>query len=96
MTHPDYQHPARNLTQCDVRCEALWQALRAHWREHGYGPGLRELGAAIGVASTSQVTYYLNRLREQGRAACRVLPGGQVMARSWRAIGGGLRRGDGE
>lgn len=34
--------------------------------EYGYPPSIREIGKAIGVESTSQVTYYLNKLEKEG------------------------------
>jgi repressor LexA len=32
----------------------------------GYPPSIREIGEAVGIASTSQVTYYLKQLAEMG------------------------------
>lgn len=34
--------------------------------EYGYPPSIREIGKAIGVESTSHVTYYLNKLEKEG------------------------------
>lgn len=34
--------------------------------KNGYPPSIREIGAAIGVASTNTVKHYMDRLREQG------------------------------
>ncbi|UDM05474.1 hypothetical protein [Streptomyces longhuiensis] len=33
--------------------------------EHGEAPSMRELGAAVGLTSTSSVAYQLRRLRER-------------------------------
>ena len=35
--------------------------------EHGYPPTIREIGAAVGISSTSVVNYNLEKLEEQGR-----------------------------
>ncbi|MFF1568680.1 hypothetical protein ACFVY1_35245 [Streptomyces sp. NPDC058293] len=43
-----------------VRCAPAWIA------EHGEAPSVRELGAAVGLTSSSSVVYHLRRLRERG------------------------------
>ncbi|MGW6362348.1 LexA family protein [Streptomyces sp. NPDC055092] len=43
-----------------VACAREWIA------EHGEAPSVRELGAAVGLTSTSSVAYHLRRLRERG------------------------------
>ncbi|MFE4688330.1 LexA family protein [Streptomyces sp. NPDC056721] len=43
-----------------VTCAREWIA------EHSEAPSVRELGAAVGLASTSSVAYHLRRLRERG------------------------------
>ena len=35
--------------------------------EHSYPPSIREIGEAVGISSTSVVTYYLKQLTEMGR-----------------------------
>lgn len=35
-------------------------------RENGYAPSIREIGTAVGLASTASVSYHLERLKEQG------------------------------
>ena len=35
--------------------------------EHGYGPSVREIARAMGLASTSAVHHWLRKLREAGR-----------------------------
>jgi repressor LexA len=34
--------------------------------DYGYPPSIREIGAAVGISSTSVVNYNLNRLVEEG------------------------------
>ena len=36
-------------------------------KEHGYSPSMREIGEAIGVDSTSHVSFHIDRLVEEGR-----------------------------
>ncbi|MFF1736531.1 hypothetical protein [Streptomyces sp. NPDC058247] len=43
-----------------VRCAREWIA------EHGEAPSVRELGAAVGLTSSSSVAFHLRRLRERG------------------------------
>ncbi|MFB8000121.1 LexA family protein [Streptomyces sp. NPDC056002] len=45
-----------------VACAREWIA------EHGEAPSVRELGAAVGLTSSSSVAYHLRRLRERGLA----------------------------
>lgn len=40
--------------------------IAAYRGERGYAPSIREIGQHIGVASTSQVNYYLNHLTAAG------------------------------
>ncbi len=40
--------------------------IRAHMKMRGYPPTVREIGEAVGVKSTSLVTYYLKQLEERG------------------------------
>ena len=35
--------------------------------EHGFSPSIREIGAGVGVNSTSQVDFYLKGLEEDGK-----------------------------
>ena len=39
----------------------------AYIKEHGYSPTMREIGAAVGITSTSHVSYHIDRLVEQGK-----------------------------
>lgn len=43
--------------------------IRKHVEEMGYPPTVREIGEAVGISSTSHVTYYLKQLEEQGYIA---------------------------
>ncbi|MFE4777822.1 hypothetical protein [Streptomyces sp. NPDC056713] len=43
-----------------IRCVREWIA------QYGEAPSVRELGEAVGLASSSSVMYHLRRLREQG------------------------------
>jgi repressor LexA len=49
----------------DKRREIL-EFIAAQVREHGYPPSVREIGAAVGLASTSTVQAHLNTLQRQG------------------------------
>lgn len=40
--------------------------IRNYTDQHGYSPSVREIGAAVGLSSTSSVQGYLNRLETQG------------------------------
>jgi len=49
----------------DKRREIL-EFIAAQVKEHGYPPSVREIGAAVGLASTSTVQAHLNTLQRQG------------------------------
>ena len=36
-------------------------------KEHGYSPTMREIGEAVGISSTSHVSYWIDRLVEEGK-----------------------------
>ena len=46
------------------RQKNVYNFIRKHMRKNGYPPTVREIGEAIGVKSTSLVTYYLKQLEE--------------------------------
>ena len=48
------------------RDEAIAAFVRAYWAERGYSPSLREIGAAVGMRSTSMVRYRLDKLEAAG------------------------------
>jgi repressor LexA len=39
----------------------------AYIKEHGYSPSFREIGEALGISSTSHVSYWVTRLVLEGR-----------------------------
>ena len=39
----------------------------AYIKEHGFSPTMREIGEGVGINSTSHVSYWIDRLVEQGR-----------------------------
>ncbi|MCA1570818.1 MAG: MarR family transcriptional regulator [Chloroflexi bacterium] len=57
MTAP--AQPTRQQTR-------ILEAIRSHVTEHGYPPSVRELAAAVGLASTSSVAYELNKMQRAG------------------------------
>lgn len=48
------------------RQQNVFNFIRAHMQMNGYPPTVREIGEAIGVKSTSLVTYYLKQLEQRG------------------------------
>ncbi len=48
------------------RQQKVLACIEQYVEEHGFPPTVREIGDAIGVNSTSLVSYYLKRLEEQG------------------------------
>jgi repressor LexA len=40
--------------------------IREFRAERGYSPTIREIGAAVGIDSTSLVSYYLDQMQERG------------------------------
>lgn len=49
------------------RQEQMIEFIELFQDEHGYPPTIREIGAAVGISSTSVVNYNLEKLEEQGR-----------------------------
>lgn len=47
--------------------ERIYRFIAAFIKEHGYSPSFREIGEGVGVKSTSHISYWVNRLAEQGR-----------------------------
>ena len=45
---------------------AIYEFIRSYSNEHGYPPSVREIGAAVGLASPSTVHMHLKVLEEQG------------------------------
>jgi repressor LexA len=48
------------------RQSSILEFLSAYFHENGYPPSIREIGAAVGISSTSVVAYNLRRLEEKG------------------------------
>jgi repressor LexA len=60
MSRPE---PSRGLTE---RQRMIVEVIEDSVRRHGYGPTMREIGDAVGLASTSSVSHQLSRLAEKG------------------------------
>lgn len=58
--------PAHLTTGAD-RQEAMLNFIAESLRERGYPPTIREIGTALGIASTNGVRYYLDRLEQSGK-----------------------------
>jgi repressor LexA len=54
------------LDDLTTRQRALLDALRRLHRTRGYAPSIRELGGAVGLASTSSVYHHVRILEERG------------------------------
>jgi len=64
MRNPDPPDPSdRSLTP---RRRKIVQVIDESVQRNGYSPSLREIGAAVGLASTGSVSYQLSILQEQG------------------------------
>ncbi|MFJ3973362.1 hypothetical protein ACIPYR_35160 [Streptomyces parvus] len=51
------------------RQEAVLAAIRSSLTERGHGPTVREIGARVGLSSTSSVAHQLGRLEARGLIA---------------------------
>ncbi|MEV7318444.1 hypothetical protein AB0N56_36695 [Streptomyces microflavus] len=49
-----------------VRQEAIMRLIRSWITEHGEGPTIRQIGARVGLSSTSSVAYQLAQLEKRG------------------------------
>lgn len=54
------------LDDLTTRQRALLDALRRLHRTQGYAPSIRELGEAVGLASTSSVYHHVRILEQRG------------------------------
>ncbi|MGW6463595.1 LexA family protein [Streptomyces rubiginosohelvolus] len=52
-----------------ARQEAVMAVIRSSLAEHGHGPTVREIGARVGLSSTSSVAHQLGRLEARGLIA---------------------------
>lgn len=57
------------MTTMTPRRRQILDYVTDHTRQHGYGPSLREIGAAVGLASPSSVAYQVRQLRAAGHLA---------------------------
>jgi repressor LexA len=55
------RHPGLTRRQRDIVC-----FYRDHYQRHGSPPTLREIGAAVGLKSTSSVDYQVRELQRKG------------------------------
>lgn len=53
--------------QDQQRAEKILAFVRSYSAEHGFPPSVREIAAAVGLASTSAVHHHLTKLEEAGR-----------------------------
>ncbi|MFH9345750.1 hypothetical protein [Streptomyces globisporus] len=49
-----------------ARQEAVLAVIRSWLTEHGHGPTVREIGARVGLSSTSSVAHQLTQLEKRG------------------------------
>ena len=64
------------------RQERMLEVIRDYTAEHGYPPTIREIGDAVGISSTSVVSYNLNILQRKGHLARN-----RVVSRGLRLLG---------
>jgi SOS-response transcriptional repressor LexA len=58
------RHPSERALS--PRQLAILKTIYTHSRELGYSPTLRDIGTAVGISSSSVVTYYINGLVRLG------------------------------
>jgi repressor LexA len=70
MRSTDAEHPTREAKLSDIvltgKRREILDFIAAQLREHGYPPSVREIGEAVGLASTSTVHAHLKTLQRQG------------------------------
>ncbi len=57
---------ARKNKTAAERCKEIYQYIRENLIEKGYPPSVREIGAAVGLQSSSTVHMYLNKMERDG------------------------------
>lgn len=57
------------MSQLTTRRRQILDYVTDYTHEHGYGPSLREIGAHVGLASASSVSYQVAQLRLAGHLA---------------------------
>lgn len=55
------------MKNIDIKVEQVYNCINSYLDEHGFPPTVREIGAHIGVKSTSTVYYYLEKLKKDGK-----------------------------
>ncbi len=73
--------------QISERQRKILDFVNAHIERSGYPPSMREIGRAVGISSTSVVTYNLTRLEEAG-----LLRRDREVSRGLRVPGAGQRQ----
>ena len=63
---PAEREPAGSAHALSERQEEVLQFVRDAVRQHGYPPSIREIGEAVGLRSTSSVSYQLQVLQKKG------------------------------
>ena len=63
---PAEREPAGSAHALSERQEEVLQFVRDAVRQHGYPPSIREIGEAVGLRSTSSVSYQLRVLQKKG------------------------------
>ncbi len=51
----------------EIKLESLYEFLVSYKNKNGFCPSVREMCEELKINSTSTITYYLNRLEEQGK-----------------------------
>jgi repressor LexA len=57
----------RQPYQTTGKREKILRFIRAYVQAHGYPPSIIEIGEAVGISSTSHVSYYLRQLQAMGK-----------------------------
>ncbi|MFJ3182544.1 transcriptional repressor LexA [Streptomyces sp. NPDC086796] len=73
------------------RQRRVLEAIQDHIEQRGYPPSMRQIGEAVGLASTSAVSYQLSRLEEMG-----LVGKDPRRTRAYRLLAGGLEGASGE
>ncbi len=63
---PAEREPGGSAHALSERQEEVLQFVREAVRQHGYPPSIREIGEAVGLRSTSSVSYQLQVLQKKG------------------------------
>lgn len=66
MGMTDFPVATAQLEGLTWRQQAILDAIRDYWREHGYGPSYRELMVAGSYRTTSAIHYNLRALENKG------------------------------